>query len=143
MRRRKIGHKASRILSISVSETYEYVLDLLTSAAQREGISRSEFVMKVLAEYFSEKKMGIRELKERLQKAVDMLDSYLTRYESQGIIPQDIEKWIEEAKTIKEAIEEREDWLKMVRESREDNTYYASLKYLISEWEEILQKNGS
>ena len=115
----------------------------VTSAAQREGISRSEFVMKVLAEYFSEKKMGIRELKERLQKAVDMLDSYLTRYESQGIIPQDIEKWIEEAKTIKEAIEEREDWLKMVRESREDNTYYASLKYLISEWEEILQKNGS
>ena len=138
-KRRKVGRKATKIFTVSLPENYEYLLDVLYEKAKELGISRSELIARILAEYFGREVLTLEELMTRLEKVVAKLENLEEVYQHLGRIPEDLKAWLDEGRNIKKALEEREDWLRKVRNDSDNNALLIALNYYIRNWEERLK----
>jgi len=138
-KRRKVGRKATKIFTVSLPENYEYLLDVLYEKAKELGISRSELIARILAEYFGREVLTLEELMTRLEKVVAKLENLEEVYQRLGTIPEDLKAWLDEGRNIKKALEEREDWLRKVRNDSDNNALLIALNYYIRNWEERLK----
>ena len=138
----------SKIFSISVPKQYEYLIEIFNEEARRLGISRSQLIMQILAEYYEKKKRkepitDIKELKKRVKMLSMKLDVYLGYYRK-GLLDEkrmkEVKEELEYAKNLYSSIMENENWFREIKKDEESSVDFVVLEEVIEDWNRILGK---